>query len=89
MDISAWLRELGLDRYEKAARLQKELRLHDANKEGKRAVGAVSVLSQRSADRVEELVRKALTDKGYDPKLVQAAQEHVREQMVADSKEGQ
>jgi hypothetical protein len=73
-----------LARYEQAAQKHKELRLSDGNTKGKLAVGAASVLSQRSADRVEEMVRRALTDKGFHPKLVDAACEMVHQQMVGD-----
>jgi hypothetical protein len=74
-----------LARYEQAAKTHKELRLSDGNTKGKLAVGAASVLSQRSADRVEELVRKALAEKGFHPKLVDAACEMVHQQMAGDA----
>jgi hypothetical protein len=64
----------------------RDLSLADSNTKGRLAVGAASVLSQRSADRVEETVRKALTDKGFHPRLVDAACELVHQQMIAESK---
>ena len=77
-----------LAQYERLAREHKELQLADSDTEGKLAVGAVDVLGGRSADRVEEMVRKALTDKGFHPTLVKAACEFVHEQLSADLKEG-
>ena len=56
--------------------------------EGKEAVGAVVILSGRGADRVEEVVRVALSNKGYDPGLVKTAAERVRQQLLDDLKEG-
>jgi hypothetical protein len=73
-----------LERYERVAQRHKELRLDSANVKGKAAVGAASVLSQRSADRVEEAVRKALTDKGFHPDLVQTACKMVHQQLTTE-----
>jgi hypothetical protein len=83
-----WDRGQLLAQYERLAKADAGLRLHDANTEGKLAVGAVAVLNQRSARQVKELVRKALANKGYSPKLVDAACEDVYEQLIADVKEG-
>ncbi len=47
-------------------------------------VAVVSVLAERRADRIEEQVRKALTDKGFSDRLIQAACEHVREQILKE-----
>jgi hypothetical protein len=77
-----------LAEYERLAREHKDLRLADADTEGKVAVGAVDMLAGRSADRVEEMVRKALSDKGFHPTLVKTACEFVHEQLSADVKEG-
>jgi hypothetical protein len=76
-----------LARYERLAREHKDLQLADSDTEGKLAVGAVDVLGGRSADRVEELVRKALTDKGFHPTLVKTACDFVHEQLSADLKD--
>jgi hypothetical protein len=73
--------------YERLVMDHKDLRLDDADTEGKVAVGAVNVLSQRSADRVEELVRKALADKGFHPDLVKKACEFVHDQLAAEDKD--
>jgi hypothetical protein len=75
-----------LARYERAARARPGLRVEDANIKGKLAVGAVSVLSGRSADHVEDAVRKALANRGYDAMLIDAAAERVRQQILEDSK---
>jgi hypothetical protein len=77
-----------LAQYQRLARDHKDLQLRDSNTEGKLAVGAVEVLSQRSADRVEELVRKALSDKGFHPNVVKTACDFVHEQLSADAREG-
>jgi hypothetical protein len=78
-----------LAQYDRLVKDHKDLRLDDGDTEGKVAVGAIDVLSQRSADRVEEMVRKALSDKGFHPDLVKKACEFVHEQLVAAGKEGQ
>jgi hypothetical protein len=75
-----------LARYERLARTHKDLRLRDDDVKGKLAVAAVSVLAERSADRIEEMVRKALTDKGFDNRVIKAACDLVHEQFNADLK---
>jgi hypothetical protein len=77
-----------LTRYEQLSRQHKDLKLAEGNTKGKAAVAAVSLLAERSADRVEGMVRKALANKGFSDKLVQAACEHVREQILAEGKDG-
>jgi hypothetical protein len=74
--------------YERAARQRPDLRVSDADASGKEAIGAVVVLSGRSADRMEEMVRMGLSNKGYDPGLVKAAAERIRQQLLDDLKEG-
>ncbi|HXG11197.1 MAG TPA: hypothetical protein VNK04_15670 [Gemmataceae bacterium] len=74
-----------LAHYEQAAQKNKDLRLKDGNTRGKLAVGAARVLAQRSADRIEEMVRKALSGKGFDPKLVDLACEFVHRQLTAET----
>ncbi len=74
-------------RYEQLVRGHKDLQLAESNTRGKVAVAAVSVLAERSADRVEGLVRRALANKGFSDKLIQAACEHVREQILTEGKE--
>src|SRR5439155_2905018 len=66
-----------LAQYDRLVREHKELRLKDGSTKGKVAVAAVNVLSQRSADRVEEAVKKALSDKGFHPNVVKTACEFV------------
>src|SRR5262249_10305931 len=48
-----------LAHYEQLVREHPQLRVQDANLKGKLAVGALGVLSQRSAGRVQEAVKKA------------------------------
>jgi hypothetical protein len=76
-----------LAQYERLAREHKDLQLADSDAEGKLAVGAVEVLGGRSSERVEEMVRKALTDKGFHPTLVKTACDFVHEQLSAELKE--
>jgi hypothetical protein len=77
-----------LAEYDRLAREHTDLRLDDADTDGKVAVAAVNVLAQRSGERVEDLVKKALTGKGFDPHLVKVACDLVHEQLNADLKEG-
>ncbi|MCI0463028.1 MAG: hypothetical protein L0Z62_39275, partial [Gemmataceae bacterium] len=76
-----------LAQYERAVGRHTDLRLRESNQQGRMAVGAISVLSQRSADRVEELVKKALANKGYDARLVQLVAQQVHEQLLAEVQE--
>jgi hypothetical protein len=76
-----------LARYERLARSHKDLRVRDDDIKGKLAVAAISVLAERSADRIEESVRKGLADKGFSDRLIKAACDHVHEQFSADVKE--
>lgn len=66
--------------YENAVREDGDLRA--ASHEGKLVVGAVAQLSQRSPAQVEALVREALSDRGYDPELVNRACQLVREKFA-------
>jgi hypothetical protein len=74
-------------RYERLVRTRKDLQVRDNNVKGKVTVAAVSVLAERSADRIEEEVRKALTNKGFSDRLIKAACDHVRDQFAAEIKE--
>jgi hypothetical protein len=73
--------------YERAARQRPELRLKDSDVKGKEAVGAVLILSGRSAGRIDEVIHLALAGKGYDAAVIKAAAERVRQQLLADLKE--
>jgi hypothetical protein len=73
-------------RYDRAARDHKDLRLRSAN--GRAAVGAVSLLSERSASRIEAAIRKALLGRGFDEKLVQVACQRIREHLIEEAKKG-
>jgi hypothetical protein len=75
-----------VSRYERLVRERKDLRLADSDVKGKVAVAVVSVLSERSGDRVEKLVRKALAGKGFDERLINAACEMIQEQLRADDR---
>ncbi|HEY7330198.1 MAG TPA: hypothetical protein VH592_21350 [Gemmataceae bacterium] len=71
-----------LARYERLARTHKALLLSDGSERDRITIAAISVLAQRSADRIEDEVRKALSNKGFSERLIQAACEHVHEQFV-------
>ncbi len=74
--------------YERAVRQWPDLRRKDSDVKGKEAVGAVLILSGRSADRIDEIIHAALTNKGYDAAVIKAAAERVRQQLLIDLKEG-
>jgi hypothetical protein len=71
-----------LARYERLARTHKDLQLRDGSERDRITLAAISILAERSADRIEDEVRKALSNKGFSDRLIQAACEHVREQFV-------
>jgi hypothetical protein len=73
--------------YDRLVRDHPDLRLKDSNVKGKVAIGALLVLSNRSADNVEKAVNSALKDKGYDPGLVKVAAESVRQKLIDDVRE--
>jgi hypothetical protein len=75
-----------LTRYERAARDHKALRLKEADVKGREAVGAVVLLSERSARRIEETIRHALLNRGWDREVVNAACQRVREKLVEEAK---
>jgi hypothetical protein len=60
--------------------------LRPDNERGKLAVAAAAVLAGRSAERIEESVRRALSGKGFSDRLIQAACDHVREQLTGEVK---
>ncbi|HEY7428345.1 MAG TPA: hypothetical protein VH682_29200 [Gemmataceae bacterium] len=74
-------RERLLARYERLVRTHTDLRVRDSVPD-KVTVAAISVLSERSAERIEEEVRKALSNKGFSERLIKAACEHVHEQFT-------
>jgi hypothetical protein len=76
-----------LSAYDRLVRDHPDLRLKDTNVKGKVAVGALLVLSGRSADNVEKVMQSALKDRGYDPSLVKLAAESVRQKLIDDVRE--
>ncbi len=82
----AQAQDVFLARYERAAKAHPDLRLAETNQKGRLAVGAVGVLSRRGADRVEEAMKKALANKGFDAALVDIAAARVREQLLEDAR---
>ena len=47
----------------------------------------VNRLAQRSADRVEDMVRKALSDKGFHPNVIKTACDFVHDQLSSEMKD--
>jgi hypothetical protein len=82
------LREQLLTRYDRAARDHKDLRLPDVDVKGRAAVGAVALLSERSAGQIEDTIKKALTKRGYDADLIDLACQRVREQLIEEARKG-
>jgi hypothetical protein len=76
-----------LARYERLIRTHKDLQVSEGSIEDKATIAAISVLAERSADRIEDEVRKALDKKGFSDRLIKAACEHVHEQFVGEVKE--
>ena len=71
-----------LARYERLVRTRPDLRVRDSSDQDRITIAAISVLSERNADRIEDEVRKALSNKGFSERVVKAACEHVHEQFI-------
>ena len=69
-----------LARYERLVREHPELRVGDGSEQDRMTVAVLSVLAERSAVRIEDEVRKALSNKGFSDRVIKAACEHVHEQ---------
>lgn len=84
-----WEAEKGrlLARYERLVRTHKDLRLRDGSERDRITIAAISVLAERNAERIEDEVRKALSNKGFSDRIIQAACEHVHEQFVNPSRD--
>lgn len=74
-----------LARYERLVRTHQDLRVPNGSEEERMTVAAISVLAERSADHIEDEVRKALSNKGFSDHVIQAACTHVREQFHSHS----
>jgi hypothetical protein len=73
-------------RYVRAAKDHPELRLKSANLKGRAAVGAVSLLAERSAGRIEAAIKKALLKRGFDEELIQIACQRIHEHLIEEAK---
>jgi hypothetical protein len=82
------LREQLLTRYDRAARDHKDLQLPEGDVRGRTAVGAVALLSERSARQIEDTIKKALTKRGFDAELINVACQRVREQLIEEARKG-
>jgi hypothetical protein len=78
-------RERLQQRYRALLRTYQGLQVDEEDERAQEAIGALSILAGRSADRVEAVVRKALANKGFSDKVVQVACELVHEEFLADS----
>jgi hypothetical protein len=76
-----------LERYNALVRRYPDLAVGPDNDSGKLAIAATAVLAGRGADRIEEMVSKALAGKGFSDKLIQAARDHIRDQFAAEVRE--
>jgi hypothetical protein len=72
--------------YEEVAARHRDLRVGADDTGGKVAVAAVRVLAGRNPDRVAQVVREALSNKGFSQRLIDAACAHVREQFSEELK---
>jgi hypothetical protein len=73
-------RQALLKRYDEVVKVHKDLRVPDDDDQAKLTVAAISILAERSADRIEEMVVKALSGKGFSDHVIKAAREHIHEQ---------
>jgi hypothetical protein len=73
-------------RYERAARDNQNLRLPDDDTKGRSAIGAVLLLNERSTRKIEEAIKKALNNRGFDAELVNVACQRVREQLLEEAR---
>jgi hypothetical protein len=76
-----WTQNQLIDQYQQLVAQDERLRMGSA--EGKAAVGAVSLLSRRSAEHIEALVREALTSE----ELVNRTARRVRDRLAAEARE--
>jgi hypothetical protein len=79
-------REVLLSRYQDLVRTHRDLRVRDSDEEAKLSVAAISLLSKRSANYIENEVRQALAGKGFSDLLIDAACQHVRKQFSTAAK---
>jgi hypothetical protein len=73
-------------RYDRLAARDTALRV--ADKKGRAAIGLVSVLAGRSADRVARLIEDEFKEKGYDRDLVRLISQRVRDRLLAEVRKG-
>jgi hypothetical protein len=70
------------DVYQRLVRKNESLRV--SSQEGQTLVAAVSLLSWRSAGRIETEIRDALKNKGYDAELIELACRRIHEHLTAE-----
>jgi hypothetical protein len=88
---SEWdaIREQLLARYDRAARENKDLQLPETDVKGRTTIGYVLLLNERRARRIEDAIKKALANRGFDAELVNMACQRVREQLIEEARKGQ
>jgi hypothetical protein len=79
-----WTETELLERYRQLLARDGRLRINDT--EGKELVAASSLLSRRSARHIEALVRNVLSNRGYDPELINLLCRRIRERLEADAR---
>jgi hypothetical protein len=82
------IREQLLARYDRVARGNKDLRLPETDVKGRMTIGYVLLLNERSARRIEDAIKKALANRGFDAELVNVACQRVREQLIEEARKG-
>jgi hypothetical protein len=80
--FEGWQPDQLLEEYHLRAATDDRLRV--ANRESQLAVGAVAELAARTPARLEALVREALSNKGYDPELVNLVCRRVHERITKE-----
>lgn len=83
--IRDWSHGQLLGHYDRLVLDDDSLRLTRA--EGRMAVGAVGLLARRGPRQIEEVVREALSNKGYDPRLIDLACQRVHDRLLAEGKD--
>jgi hypothetical protein len=81
-----WTSHQLLNQYERLAASDDDLRL--TGLDGKLAVGQIGLLLKRRPAQIEEQVREALTNRGFDPELIEVACRRVHEQLISGTGEG-
>jgi hypothetical protein len=77
-----WRPEQMAAQYERLTAIDPDLRV--TTPEGQLAVGSVSLLARRGPTQIEQSIREALANRGYDPRLIELACQRVHERLTSD-----